>query len=235
MYRKLSLILVIFMFALNTASSQIGVNVFYDNHISAPDWDDARGSDDASMLSNMYGVSVDYWFRLKNYRIEFLPEVGVKLGTHDDIVRFDDERIEMKTTHYHFVANTNIYVLDLEGDCNCPTFGKEGGLFKKGFYVQVGPGLSMFSPDPKLNDYSMGESLAFFFSLGAGLDIGITKYLTVTPWIRFQRHLNQNWQSIYYNITGDELRTLDIESSVSDLLLGLRVGYRFDYRKSQRF
>ena len=234
MYRDYILYFLFFCAFANGIQGQVGVNLFYNNHLSASDWDAVKTTENETFLSNSYGASLDYWFRLKNYRVEFLPEIGVRFGSHVGS-GFDDIDIEFNTQNYYFLANTNIYIFDLEGDCNCPTFGKEGGLFKKGFYVQVGPGVTLFSVDPSLDEYELTKSLAFFYNLGIGLDIGLAKYLTVTPWLRFQQTLSQNFQDIYYNATGDAFNTDDISSNVNDLQFGLRIGYRFDYKKSQRF
>jgi len=79
--------------------------------------------------SNGFEVGLGYWFRLKNKRMEFIPEVSYMSLAGDGVGGLGD------LTGFNVNANIFIYPLDFHSDCNaCPTFSKDGGLIKKGFH-----------------------------------------------------------------------------------------------------
>jgi len=101
-------------------------------------------------------------------------------------------------------------------------------LFKKGFYLQASPGLAYFNNN--IGDRN-STSLSFYAAIGAGLDIGITKLLTISPFIRYTRTFGSNWQAMKTVIeNGVFLGYEDVNSDISEIQTGLRIGYRFDYK-----
>ncbi|MEM1217192.1 MAG: hypothetical protein AAGJ82_15965, partial [Bacteroidota bacterium] len=127
--------------------------------------------------------------------------------------------------------NTNFYVLDFEGDCDCPTFSKQGPGLQKGLFLQLSPGWSYFSQT--LNDNLFGVQVtdnisAFNFGLGLGLDLGLSDLVTITPQVGFRYYPSVEWPAL-----GDEspiiLPTeIQAESSLQQLTAGLRLGIRLD-------
>ena len=76
----------------------------------------------ASFLNSGLNVGLDYWFRLKKRRIEFMPELGYTQFASSSV---DGYKYSLSSFNAYF--NVHAYVLDLAEDCNCPTFSK--GLF----------------------------------------------------------------------------------------------------------
>ena len=69
--RQITVFICLLLFTFNL-SAQFGVNAGYRTN-SADGWENYfRGQD---FLNSGFKVGVDYWFRLKNRRVEFTPEV----------------------------------------------------------------------------------------------------------------------------------------------------------------
>lgn len=150
-----------------------------------------------------------YWFRLKNKRMEFTPEVSIAF--------LDSDRIANSSIGFN--ANILIYPLDFHSDCDaCPTFSKEGGLVKKGFYWILSPGLWMFRGDDMNLSLSEREFMTYRIGAGAGLDIGVVNLLTLSPFVM-------------YNIVGSGFKANGVSNNLSQIHLGVRATLRFDKNK----
>lgn len=185
------------------AVSQVAVSARYLSNSA-----DGFETYDQSFSSGLeFGIG--YWFRLKNKRMEFTPEVSIAF--------LDSDLISNSSIGVN--GNILIYPLDFHSDCNaCPTFSKEGGLVKKGFYWILSPGLWMFrGDDPNLN-LSEREFMTYRLGAGAGLDIGVANLLTVSPFAM-------------YNIVGGGFKANGISSNLSQIHLGVRTTLRFDKNK----
>ena len=171
----------IFFFSIliiNCVNAQIGVSAAYKT-FNAEDWFSLEAQSDIESY-NGYNVGLDYWFRLKNQRVEFLPEIS--FGQYSG----DYGAGELSAQFINFQLNTNIYFLDFNNDCNCPTFDKGGNFFTKGFFVQLSPGYSLIDLENKVDTENPTSTIedsigAFGFGIGAGLDFGLSKLITVTP------------------------------------------------------
>jgi hypothetical protein len=145
------------------------------------------------------GAALHYWFRLKNTRIEFFPEIGFAKGGYEDYPESSvGDFIYIKEAYqsYFFRVPTRFYVLDFEGDCNCPTFSKQGTFFKKGFFLMVAPGVQMANFPVEYGSLSSGEEQMQSYSRagvtwsvagGLGLDIGISDAITITPMVLLEK------------------------------------------------
>jgi len=157
-----------------------------------------------------FEVGIGYWFRLKNKRMEFTPELSYAQMNGSTY----------SNTSLALNANILIYPLDFHSDCDaCPTFSKDGGLIKKGFYWIISPGVWQFDSENPVLPLEKQSSLTYRLGVGAGLDFGVTNLLTVSPFAM-------------YNITGKALAVgLDQSASMSQIHLGLRATLRFDKNK----
>ncbi len=157
--------------------------------------------------STGFEVGLGYWFRLKNKRLEFTPEVSYTTLTGESGLG-DVSGVNINT-------NILIYALDFHSDCDaCPTFSKEGGLVKKGFHWIINPALYFYDTgvdgaDPITN---------FRFSAGAGLDIGVSNLLTLVPFATYGFGLSESFY-------GNE------ENKPRQLKIGIRSIFRFDKNK----
>jgi len=189
------------------SNAQIAISARYISNSS--DAFESLMNTDADFRSG-YEVGVGYWFRLQNKRMEFTPEISYASMNSNTI----------ENSSINFNANILIYPLDFHSDCNaCPTFSKDGGLVKKGFYWIISPGLIRL----KHNNASILENertqMTYRLGAGLGLDIGVTNLLTISPFAMF-------------NLTGNAFRyDADQDGSLRQIHVGLRSTLRFDKNK----
>lgn len=173
-----------------SAFAQMGIRFGYSD-VSHNNWDSRimRTEDDPKEYAfNDYRVGLDYRKRIKASRIEFYPTLNyIKSSTEEYLFISDIERYQFSYSKLTLAINTHIYILDLEGECDCPTWGKEGGLIKKGFFLFASPELGLSHVKLKgiegIVDTSHVSAI-WGVSGGAGLDIGIAEKFTLTPKIR---------------------------------------------------
>jgi len=217
-YRLLTIVI-----ALITAqglTAQFGLRAKY-NLNTYSDWQDIPDIDQPNLE-----LGLDYWFKLKNHRVEFMPELYYGLNSSTTYSLPSSRDITTSHTYAGLQFNTHLYILDFIGDCDCPTFSKEGPGIKKGFFFNVAPGVvyNQYSrtaeitgtPDPEASAVNVRVAV------GAGVDIGITDLLTITPMVHY----------VYSPSNDADFRTFEneiITSPWSSLQFGLRVGLRPDY------
>lgn len=217
-------------------NAQFGVRVKY-NHQALPGWEPKvtlLTKSDQSVLKSGYEAGVDYWFRLKKRRVEFMPELAYGYGTttYNSSQDLSSLNLQQLWTNMHI----QLYALDLEGDCNCPTFSKQGSGINKGLFFHITPGIGWYQSKA---EYSVGDTFStlnnsgsiFRIGGGIGLDIGISDLLTVTP-------------QISYYLTSEMASRLNGAGSSPDettashsrqLQFSLRFGFRPDYGRSGRY
>ena len=182
---------------------------------------------ETELIGNGFSLGVDYWFRLKNARVEFLPELNFSLFQQ---VTANESRLNAHWLSLYF--NTNLYLFDLKGDCNCPTFSKQGTLFQKGFFVQVSPGLSLMNHSIRLpEDGDKLRTTMFAFSIGGGVgfDIGVSDLITVTPMGSVRYFPAATWDDLTrITLDAPEFQVPDEKSDIVLWQVGLRLGFRFD-------
>ncbi len=231
------------LFSFSFSFSQVGVSGFY-TLTDAPEWeasvlsqyfDNAIEMENNDFYKEGFKVGIDYWFRLKKLRFEFLPELNYSRYT--SYLGFNDpEEHQYQSNILGFQFNTNIYLFDLTGDCDCPTFSKTDPIFKKGFFVQLSPGVAYLNnrfSGTRLDEKE--NAIAFYAGIGVGLDLGISDFLTLTPIVRISRTFNANWKNIDEYASIDPNPTLvdgfsnqENLSNFNSIELGLRIGLRFD-------
>lgn len=235
---KLSLILGLFLMYSACAQAQFGVRIKYNSQ-NFVDWSNAAekrisfGGRGFDLYSNGYELGIDYWFRLPKKRIEFLPEVSYTLAnTTVDHPIF--EKFTYKAINLNF--HTQIYALDLEGDCNCPTFSKQGPSINKGLFLHVTPGLSYYNADVTLNPISSmalnnADGLLFRVGVGLGMDVGISDFFTITPMVSYYFSSAATWENLAINTNDPDFMVLDAVTNPTILQFTLRLGFRPDYKK----
>lgn len=223
----------ILLFSVTQASAQFGLRAKY-NMNSFSDWDtyvdeNVQGQTDEIFASNIE-VGLDYWFRLKNHRIEFMPEAAMGLKTEST---FANAGATTNFSYFAFNFNTQIYAFDLEGDCDCPTFSKQGPSLQKGFFFAVSPGLiyntkeiSIDNSDPAFSSNQVNLRIG----VGAGFDIGVSDLFTISPSIMYNiaPGLNFDELSNIQGAPGEE----SITSGLNQIQIQVRFGFRPDYVKS---
>ncbi len=216
--------------------AQIGLSGYFLS-TNTPDWDplveeyirnNTAPAEEINFYSQGFSFGVDYWFRLKNIRIEFLPELNYS--------RFE-ENFQLADQNVPFTAssnliglffNVNFYPFDFYGDCDCPTFSKSDPIFKKGFFLQLAPRFISVQHRTEIEDQSTDETaIALGASIGAGLDIGLTDLVTISPIIRYSKTFNSEWSDLESLISGGQ-STGSASSDIDNWEFGLRLGLRFD-------
>lgn len=214
-----------FLFLTSFATAQIGLNGRYVLN-DAENWTvpQVDGSASPDLLGKGFAVGIDYWFRFKDVRIEFLPELNYA-QYKTTIAR---QNIETEAKMYSLLFNTNIYFLDMSGDCLCPTFYQEGPTLQKGLHLQISPGLHYFDGSIiGANDSANSSSLTYSIGAGLGFDLGFSKYLTITPIAGIRYFPGIKWEAITEFFPEDGLISVAEESSLLQYSAGIRIGLRF--------
>ncbi len=213
------------------SSAQFGVSARYTQN-SVKNWNNVYQSfsnDETKLFESGLEYGVNYWFRLKNYRVEFLPEISYASSKADNLNAgiVSSHRL----TSYNFNFNVQIYALDFEGDCNCPTWSKDGDLIKKGFYWLLSPGISKHSISTNVTteDLLIEDTSITSMRLGAGLglDIGIADFLTISPFALYSINFGNNWENQANEYGGIPAENT---SSLNQLHFGMRLIFRPDYK-----
>lgn len=195
---RAKLLILFFFFAGFTTKGQIGLQGHYHT---------LNSLDEQSTVYNSFTGGLDYWFRLPRVRLEFRPFLGVEhLQSRSSNLSFQGLTFEMQTL---------FYPMDWFNDCQCPTFGKTNDFIKKGFFLTVAPFASTPISTPEAWD--SGAEFIWGLKAGAGLDIGLSDYVTLSPFIRLA----------YFN--DQIIRRADIEKSSSiTFQVGILLGLRWD-------
>ncbi len=208
------------------ATAQFGISGAYLAG-QAENWETPiiQGNDPAIALpGNGWQAGVDYWFRLKNVRVEFLPTLAISQQNYT----LTSLAAEAQTTGFHFFFNTNLYLFDFKGDCDCPTWSKEGPTLEKGLYLQLSPGISYFDFNlDEVNELASTESLAPSIGVGIGFDLGLSDLLTISPQIGARYYPSVEWEGLTQTGATD-LTGVQDESSLWSYTAGLRIGIRLD-------
>ncbi len=149
----------------------------------------ARGISAAAPARGSY-ATLSYWFRLRSVRVEFAP--GLRLAQQQ--FGLDPEAdLSLDILQAAVEWPVQVYPFDLNSDCDCPTFSKQGSAWQKGLFVAVVPSLAWqrYAP-PQEMPLPKGTQLVVALALRAGLDVGITNAWTLTlqasafatqPWV----------------------------------------------------
>jgi hypothetical protein len=227
---RISFIALLLTLTLSTQlGAQLGLSVSR-LHPSATDWNNSFPTGNnpeiqAWWQQTGYHVGLDYWFRLKEVRIEFYPELGYS--------RYATERPAYQGGMALLQWHTNIYPMDFWDDCDCPTFSKQDPWFQRGFFFQVSPGIGALHH--QFNEGNQPESiqwnLIYSLAAGAGLDIGISDRLTLSPYARWNYFFSANYQDWAatppFEIVPPSQRPTSGESKLSQWEFGLRIGFRW--------
>jgi len=184
------------------ASSQIGINARY-----------LSGNSETGISQKGFHAGAEYHFRLKTNRVEFHPMLGYRRS-------FENENSIGYYSSIDFDFNTALYIFDFEGDCNCPTFSKQGTLVKKGFFFEIQPGVGY-----QTIFIAEGKSSNVVFKLGgaAGLDIGLSEQYTMTPFVSGTKIFSGEWEVLEENGQNGKL----------DNFLVFGAGVRFSYSSEE--
>jgi hypothetical protein len=220
-------------FTFNVSYAQIGVGFQY-HQSKYETWTDVlkdAGNQDSEIFRQSFKLSLDYGFGLRQYRVNFHPELSYKKGVFGDENLIDHD-IFAELTQYGFHFRTQAYPLDLlsKKGMQCPSFNRGGDVFTKGWFISFQPELiyskKELSVSPLISsDNDSGESkMIFGFGFGTGIDIGINEYFSITPSVMYSFILGENWPG-YAKIFNQD--AFNDPTNVSYVAAGLRLGLWF--------
>lgn len=158
-----------------------------------------------------------------NTRIEFLPELHFA-AYQADVIDLGD----LDARFYSGFLNVNVYLLDLKGDCDCPTWSKSGNTLTKGLFLQLSPGYSLIYGNVKTTEVLYkGRSTESKPCAGrrtgpGGFQANDHHALCRRP-VFSQRHLARTEESIARDISiGD--RVTHNESPLTLIYAGIHIG-----------
>ncbi|HHJ49554.1 MAG TPA: hypothetical protein ENJ88_01440 [Phaeodactylibacter sp.] len=189
--KKAICILALFFFWLSPNEAQVGINYTFST-LQASEWNEvATQQGSQPIFTNFQGFGITYWFRLRSYRWEFLPELRAQAAGTGKTYR---------ATISGFALNNRIYFFDFLNDCDCPTFSKQNTFFKRGFFLSFSLGINRFDfkrmPASGNSSASHTDQAVFALSGGLGLDIGLSKRVTLTPLMRYRYYLGPKWTQL---------------------------------------
>lgn len=189
--------------------------------------DQSKTLKDLGITNGSVYAGLEYHFRLKKKRIEFHPGVGV--------------RIPIGSKEYGSIQGIDaaipidLYLFDFEGDCDCPVWNKEGEVFKKGFFLEVIPGVSYqtlkrtnFQAPVDPAEPIQTNGIIPFLGIGAGLDLGLSERLTLTPTISYFFFGTKDWDGLA--VDGGTLKLTDQRN----IGFGLRLRYHPEDKRRRR-
>ena len=131
---KLLSIFIFTLFISCSINSQIGIE-FIGNSNTYNSWNDViyeYSAKESKIFKYSYGGGVNYWFRLKNYRLEFTPGVYYlfsKFKFPESVCKFE------YITHIAGIEfDVNLYPFDFIArnfERDCPTFSDKGQWFRR--------------------------------------------------------------------------------------------------------
>lgn len=181
----------------------------------------AETTSNEKLFSTKFGAGVDYWFRLKKYRLEFLPAIHYQFAS-ENLTFTDQTTGRLDWSVIDFAPGFQIYPLDFFNDCQCPTFSKQGQFLKKGLFLHFAPGIALSTLKSDLEQLASAKDWIGFVRLGLGLDIGFSDLITISPSLSYQLSQTLDWSAYFQS---ESSRTLNINSG---LFLSVRVGFRLD-------
>lgn len=203
-------------------SAQYGLRITYNNN-TASEWNSFFSGierSDVRVFNQSFSLVADYWLRLPNKRIEFYPYISFHQAS--STLNISDVNLGIRQFGSGIIAH--IYFLDFLGDCDCPTFSKEGNAVKKGLFLLLNAGVdyTQKSVDKVYND----GNLDFKIAAGLGFDIGLNDFITLSPFAQMTYYPDISWHDMAIQF-GQEIN--NVNSSFRMLQFGIRVGFRPDY------
>ena len=220
---------VLFLILSHSLIGQIGVIARYSSN-NFSDWSGVtRAVHNGPIWENHLEFGLDYWFKPGEYRAEYLIELSY-LSKTTSYGNWD-----YNLSGYTFGVKSNLYIFDFLGDCDCPTFKKEGGFFKKGFFLQWNAHAGYWQKDIGRAMQTLADpNVAIDFGIGAGIDIGISELLTISPVITYQYFPWLTWEQFSLNHGIGGLENFNAKITAGMFKVGVRIGFRPDFLKEQR-
>jgi len=190
-------ILFIFISFLSAVNSQYDFSVHYNKQIFT-DWNsviEASYANESDIFQNAIGFGAGYRYFPHQTRIGYVPEIGISYAKNEKSALFQQEGLTKYILLQAYLSlSIQIFPLDLEGDCNCPTFGKQNDFFKKAFFLKFIPGLAYQNLQlENINANSVNHNFVYSFGFGTGINLALSQKLSIAPEVSYHFIYSENW------------------------------------------
>ena len=224
---KKSTLFIVALFISFGIKAQIGVH-FKTISTKGSDWNTIISLDLSSeekVFTTGFEYGVDWWLRLKKYRIEWTPQLSYGKSESTFITSGGNLR-SYKIQMFNFTMNNNIYIFDLK-EPDCPRYGLQKDIFKKGFFLQVSPGITSFKQFFAIEGNAQETSTTTFkIGLGAGMDFVIGNIISITPYAKMNFYPLVSWDQLRETHAGGAPQITSGSSAINQLVIGIRLGLR---------
>ena len=222
-------------------AAQFGVHGYYQTQ-QTPDWNATlttvlSGKQNVDFLERGYRFGVDYWSKpIEDLRITVTPGISVARSTSEltNEAALQPAPVDFSLLQIGLNLPINVYPFDLYGDCDCPTWSQSEPFLKKGFFFQVMP--AVYHNTYRARFVGAGEAAGasnqnvnFALGAGAGLDIGFSDLITLSPTVRYVQHFGKQWTNLPFLLAQNEPATQEFRSDLRAWEFGMRLGIRLDY------
>ena len=181
---------------IHTVKAQIGIDLLGTQQ-TFTNWNDVisdYAKEEYHFLRFNYGAGVNYWFRLKNYRVEFTPGIYY---LYSDFKLTNPDYSYLYHSHTGGIEfDTNIYPFDFmkkSYEKDCPSFSTRGEYFPKSFFFQVSPGITGSFRDIS-QEYIKEFDISGKLDFGLGLDMKLTQKIIIAPIIKYGFTFDSDWK-----------------------------------------
>lgn len=217
---KLFTFVITLMFFITAANAQLDFVLQYERP-KYPDWEQMVNEtypDSDRFLEHAYYAGAAYRLYPFSVRLGFIPELGIHYGNYER--SHDVSPANYSIFQVSFALPIQFFPMDLYGDCNCPTFGRQNDFLKKALFLKFVPGVSYQQMDYSYIDEETAQNLSYSLGAGLGLNIALSNVITLAPEVAYHRLFSMEW---------DGFSAFHEQPGSSDKSLGSRItaGLRF--------
>ena len=196
-YYKKILIASLLILSSQVIKAQIGID-FIANKNKFTSWNDViyeYSENQDKIFEYSFGGGINYWFRLRDFRLEFTPGV---------YYLYSDFKLNDVNRHYKYISHiigiefdANVYPFDFirrTYERDCPSFSNGNDWLKKSFFVQFSPGIFGVAREIKDAPEKVSvKNIAGKFDFGIGVDMKLTRHLIVAPILKYGLDIGDKW------------------------------------------
>jgi hypothetical protein len=207
------------------AQAQIGL-MLGGNFNKGNGWiiEDKNNTSSFELPGNGLFVGLNYEINLNKNRIAMVP--SFQYSHYQNKVN-DVGTLSNKL--FQFQLNMQVYLLDIKGDCYCPTFSKKGNPLKKGLFITISPGVGYI--ENKIQGISSVEknfSVTPGLGFGLGYEIGINERLTLTTHVNAIYFPVLKWPGLTYilSLPSSGNRNANTDTALQQIQSGITFKYQ---------
>lgn len=196
-----------------TTHAQLGFSAGYSN-FNFSDWETQIRQEfgsGAQLFELGSRVGVNYRLPLKDVRIEFLPSIEYATALSSSFTSTGQGQILTETYDLDIFGaylKAKVYPFSFKADCTCPTFHQGGQFFEKGFFLMGLAGIERVATQYALeggdeSSTASNDEWRPSFGGGLGIDIGLSDFLTLSPFVTAQFSTDFDGTHLFPNAIND--------------------------------